>query len=136
MHGHSDWLNNLLIRAKADQKTFRIVNLASGREDVDSIDISVMQDSAQQSSADQTGWMVDIRYQNAPDSVLFTQVYPTEDQARKVFSDLSLVAAEVEGLIKAEKFEEARAKTEELTKKFAANSGQTPVAETSSSDPK
>ncbi len=128
MNAHDNWLAGLVLRARADQKTFRVVNLASGKEAIDAIDISVLQDSAEQSSASSTGWVVDVRFQNAPEQVLFTQVFPTEEQARKVMADLSSVAAEVEGLIKSEDFEAAREKTQDLMKKMTANTAQ-PVVE-------
>lgn len=129
MNPHGSWLDRLVVKAKADQKTFRIVNLASGKEAVDAIDISVIENQSTQSSSDKTGWMVDVRYQNAPESILFTQTYPTEEQARKVMEDLSKVAAEVEGLIKSEKFDEAKEATQDFMKKMTANTGQPPVEE-------
>lgn len=129
MYAHESWLTKLALRAKSDQKSFRIVNLASGRADVDTIDISVIQDQPVESAADKTGWMVDIRYQNAPETPLFSQTYPSEEQARKIYDDLVMVVAEVEGLIKAEKFDEAKAATEALMLKLKANTGNTPVSE-------
>ncbi len=129
MQAHNHWLSRLVLRAKTDQKTFRIVNLASGKDDIDAIDISVIQNTSEESASDKTGWMVDIRYQNAPSTVLFTQTYPTEEQARKVFDDFVMFVAEVEGLIKSEKFDEAKEKTEGLMKKFKANTGQAPVVD-------
>lgn len=129
MFNHTAWLSRLALNAASYQKTFRVVNLASGRDDADAIDISLMQNQATESASDKTGWQVDVRYQKAPDTVLFTETYPTEGQAKKVYEDLVMLAAEVEGLIKSEKFDEAKQKTEALMKKFTANSGQAPVSE-------
>jgi hypothetical protein len=129
MKSHGDWLFGLALKAKTDQKSFRIVNLASGKEDVDAIDISVLQNQAEESASDKVGWVVDIRYTNAPLSPLFLHIYPSESQARKVFEDFSMFCGEIEGLIRSEKFEEAKTKTEELVRKFKANTAQPPVSE-------
>jgi len=135
--GHKSWIR-LLVHAKSDQKTFRIVNLASKNNDVDAIDISIIQNEPSandESSAEKVGWVVDIRYKNAPDTVLFTATYPSEDQARKIMEDLSNLAAEVEGLIRKEDFEQATTKTKALMDKFKANSTQPPVEENEGGTP-
>jgi hypothetical protein len=125
---HSRWAQQF--RARADKKSFRIVD-PKGDHDVSEIDISILPNQAQAggSTAEATGWMVSVVYTNAPSVTLFTQTYPTEDLARKVLEDLSAVAAEVEGLLRAEKFDEAGEKTQALLEKFKANSGQPPVEE-------
>ena len=120
---HSLWLGRF--RAAATKKSFRIVS-PKGEKDVAEIDISILHDQPAPggSIAEQPGWVVDVRYSRAPDVVLFTATYVSEDLARKVMEDLSLVAAEVDGLLRQEKFDEASEKTKALLNKFKANGGQ------------
>lgn len=125
---HSLWAQQFV--AKSDKKSFRIV-APKGNHEVAEIDISVLpnQGTPGASTAEPTGWVVDCRYTNAPSVTLFTATYPTEDLARKVMEDLSAVAAEVEGLLRQEKFDEAGEKTKSLLEKMKANSGEPPVEE-------
>jgi len=131
LQAHSLWAQRFQVRGGTTDKTsFRIVD-PKGNHEVAEIDLSVLANKAGagDSAAEPTGWMVDCRYTNAPSVTLFTATYPTEDLARKVMEDLSAVAAEIEGLLRQEKFDEAGEKTKALLEKFKANSGQPPVEE-------
>ena len=133
---HASWLSDLrrLLRKKGtmilaqNQKTFRIMDPTGQEESVHAVDITIV-DNSGTAGAEQTGWVVDVRYKNAPDQVVFTATQPTEQQARDVMSDLSTVAAEIEGLIRQEDFEGARERTNEFLKKMKANSGEPHVEE-------
>ena len=54
------------------------------------------------------------------------------EMMKEVMEDLSMAAAEVEGLMKQEDFENAKIKTDELIKKFDANSAEPPIEENAS----
>jgi hypothetical protein len=114
------------------QKSFTIADSRGEANSSVVIDITMIPNPQapepnQPGAAEATGWMVDVRYNNAPEIELFTKTFPTEEQAQAVMDDFSKLAAEVEGLIKQEKFEEAAQQTEALQKKFTANSSEPPV---------
>ena len=79
------------------------------------------------SSAEPAGWNVHITYKSSPESVIFNGAYISESEAEKVFDDLVMAAAEVEGLVKSEKNEEAATATQTFLNKCGANSGQIPA---------
>lgn len=126
---HENWKRAILGEGQVDQKTFRVVDPLGQETTPAEIDITFFDNSQAESAAEEVGFMIDVRLHNAPDQVLFTGTYPTEEQARQVMEDLSQAAAEVEGLLKQEDFENAKIKTDELMKKFDANSGEPPVEE-------
>ena len=123
---HSLWATQFL--KAADKKSFRIVD-SKNPKNAENIDISVLPDQPgpDGSSAEQPGWMVDVRYTNAPDVVIFNKSYVDEKTARAVMDDLSMVAAEVEGHLRSEDFEKAQISTKKLLDKMHANSGSGPV---------
>ena len=82
------------------------------------------------SSAEPEGWAVTVSYKAAPDTYLFQRTFPTEREAQGAYDDLANVAAEVEGLVRQEKFEEADQATADLLDKMKANSGVTPIMPT------
>jgi uncharacterized protein YfcZ (UPF0381/DUF406 family) len=102
---------------------------SSKKDEVLSVEISIGNDEASESSAERTGWVVDVRYTNAPDTTIFNQTFPSEAQAKKVMDDLVNLAAEVEGLIRQEKFEDAKKRSGDFLKKTKANSQQPNVEE-------
>ncbi len=126
---HAAWRHRF--QAKVDKKTFRLADSKNPRH-AENVDLSILQDAPEAggSSAEHAGWVVDVRYTNAPDVILFSQNYVDEATARKVMDDLAVVAGEVEGFLRQEKFDKAAEKTKEFMDKMAANSGQTPVAPT------
>ena len=123
---HALWAGQFL-RA-ADKKSFRIVD-SKNPKNAENIDISIIQDQPglDGSSAEKPGWVIDVRYTNAPEVTLFNQSYVDEPTARKVMDDLSMVAGEVEGFLRGENFEKAQEATKKLLDKMHANSGQAPV---------
>jgi hypothetical protein len=112
----------------ADKKSFRIVDSKSPKN-AENVDISILPDQPglDGSTAETPGWVVDVRYSNAPDVVLFNKSYIDESTARKVMDDLSMVAGEVEGFLRQEDFEKAQEATKKFLDKLHANSGQSPV---------
>ncbi len=94
---------------------------------VSPISISITPAPATGSAADVTGYMVQVCYTQAPDILLFTSTFPTQDVAQKVYEDLCNVAAECEGEIKKEDFEKAQASTKAFMDKCKANSSTTPT---------
>jgi len=123
---HASWKRLLL---KADQqKTLKIVAPEQQDMSVQEIDISLLSDQASESSAEPTGQMVDVRWSAAPDTVLFTHVYPSSEEAQRVFDDLVKLAAEVEGLIRSEDMDAAKEKSKELAQKFKSNSSEPPIS--------
>ncbi len=81
------------------------------------------------STAEPSGWAVNVAYKVSPESVIFNGSYPSQDQAKKIFDDLVNAAATVEGLIRGEKFEEAAKQTKIFLEKCGANSSERPVEE-------
>jgi hypothetical protein len=127
---HSEWLRTFGFRAIADKMSFRIMDPHNEGE-ITSIDISIQQNAAAPGSsyAEPPGWIVDVRYTNAPSIILFTQTYPTRDLAEKVMSDLSKPANDAQALIRKGDFEGAMEKTKILMDYFKSNTGQPPVEE-------
>lgn len=133
MKAHASWAAELA--GQPSQKTFRI---AEG-DDVLEIVLTLFQDEndaagqipePDASSAHPQGWGLSAVYKSAPDTVIFKQTFPTEREARGAFDDLSKAAAEVEGLVRGEKMEEARKATDALMTKMKSNSGETPILPT------
>ncbi len=91
------------------------------------VNVSVIDAQATGSTADKTGFAVQVVYTNAPSILLYSETFPSKETADKVFQDLCMLAAAVEGLIKQENFEEAQAKTADFLAKAKANSGSTPT---------
>jgi hypothetical protein len=130
---HGVWAS--MMAGQTSQKTFRV---AEGG-DVVEIVLSVYPDQKagndglppeEASSAEPEGWAVSVAYKAAPDTYLFSRTLPTEREGRGAFDDLVKAAAEVEGLVRQEKFEEAEKATTALMDKFKANSGETPILPT------
>lgn len=123
---HALWAAQFL--KGADKKSFRIVDSKSPKQ-AENIDISIIpnQPGLDGASAETPGWLIDVRYTNAPDVVLFSKSFLDEPTARKVMEDLSMVAGEVEGFLRAEDFEKAQIATKKLLDKMHANSGSGPV---------
>lgn len=133
MKAHGSWAADLA--AQPAQKSFRV---AEG-DDVVELVLSIFMDAPDgqdgmppqdASSAEPSGWAVSVRYKAAPDTVLFNRTFPTEREARGAFDDLSKASAEVEGLVRQEKLDEARKATESLMEKFKSNSSETPILPT------
>ncbi len=129
---HGSWAAAL--SGQPTQKTFRI---AEGN-DVVEIVLTIMQDDGastesipeETSSAEPTGWTLSGTYKSAPDTVIFKRTFATETEARGAFDDLSKAAAEVEGLVRQEKMDEARKATDSFMTKCKSNSGETPILPT------
>jgi len=128
---HQQWLRSL--KAEPTQKTFKVLDPGGKDDSVHEIDISMLADGAEtgESSADRTGWAIDVRYTQAPDVVLFTNTYPTEELAKQVMDDLATAAASVEGLIRQADFEGAQEAMQGLTKLFTSSSAEPPVQDAS-----
>lgn len=133
MRAHGSWAAALA--AQPTQKNFRV---AEG-DDIVELVLTLLQDSPEgndglpasdASSAEPAGWAVSVRYKSAPDTVVFNRTFPTEREARGAFDDLSKASAEVEGLVRQEKLDEARKATESLMEKFKSNSSETPILPT------
>lgn len=126
---HEIW--KLSLKAAAAQKTFKVLDPEGRDGQVREVDITLLADASEggESSAEQTGWVVDVRYSNAPDVVLFTNTFPTEDLAKKVMDDLSNAAAEVEGKIRQADFEGAAESMTALNNLFKSSSAEPPVAD-------
>lgn len=129
---HGSWAADLA--GQPTQKTFRI---AEGN-DVVEIVLTILQDDGQAagipadeaSSAEPIGWTLSGTYKSAPDTVIFKRTFPTEAEARGAFDDLSKSAAEVEGLVRQEKMDDARKATDAFMTKCKSNSGETPILPT------
>jgi len=121
---HGIWASSLI--GQQAQKSFRI---AEGNDIVEIV-LNILPDqknAPEGSSAETEGWMVSVAYKAAPDTFLFSRTFPSEREARGAFDDLAKVSAEVEGLIRQEKTDEAVKATEELKKKLKSNSSETPI---------
>ena len=110
-------------------KTFRLSDQDDPRQAAN-VDIAILPNQVGKdgSAAQHPGFVVTVCYSNAPSVSLFNQTYPDQGTAQKVMDDLSLVAGEVEGLLRSEDFEKASEKTKDFLNKCSANSGQSPVA--------
>ena len=127
MRSHQIWAASIL--GTQVQKTFRI----SEGQEITEIVLNLYPDErmgSDDSSAEPEGWAVSVYYKVAPDTFIFQQTFPTEREAQGAFDDLANVAAEVEGLVRQEKFEEADKATTALLDKMKANSGETPILPT------
>ena len=132
MKRHGVWAS--VLAGQAAQKTFRI---AQGGEVLEIV-LSVYPDERgapgvpadETSSAEPEGWAVSVAYKSAPDTFLFSKTFPTEREGRGAFDDLSKASAEVEGLVRQEKLDEAEKATSTLMEKFKSNSGATPILPT------
>lgn len=121
-----------ILAGTARQKSFRVIDSRGEEGAVVAINITMVPNSqaadpANPGAPDVVGWTISVSYENAPDIELFTKTFPTEKQAQMVMDDLSQATAEVEGLIKQQKFEEASQKTTDLEKMFTANSTEQDV---------
>jgi hypothetical protein len=117
-----------IIAGAADQKTFKIVDPRGPADSVREIDLTLVHGTGEaEAGAEPSPWVVDVRYSNAPDVELFTKNFTDEKTARTVMEDFSKLAAEIEGLVRAEKLDEAATKSAELEKKFTSNSSESPV---------
>jgi hypothetical protein len=76
--------------------------------------------------AESGDWMVQVSYKASPDTILFEHGYDTQEQAKGVFDDLVKAAAEVEGFLRQEQLDRASEATENLKKKFDANTSNVP----------
>ncbi len=118
---HEDWL--LSLRGGL-QKTFRVTEAAEVRELV----FTMQQKTATPAPSQDAGgvWNVSVSWKAAPDQVPFTRDFQSEKEAKDVFDDLCKEAAEVEGLIRSQKMEEAATKSSALMQRFESNSSETP----------
>jgi hypothetical protein len=114
----------LLVATGMAQKSFQVLDPKGGNEDVMTLNISLVPKQTEK-GADTTA--VSIYYDNVPNDSLFYREYSDAGTAQGVFDDFSKIAAGVEGLLKQEKFDEARGASEALHKKFLANKGDTPM---------
>lgn len=128
--GHAQWLQGF--RAAAAQKTFKVLDPMGRDDQVHEIDVSLLENQSGEgdSTAERAGWTIDCRYSAAPDVVLFTNTYATEDLAKNVMDDLSRAASEVEGLIRKADFEGAQEAMKALSNIFKSASAEPPVADT------
>ena len=133
MRPHASWAADLA--GQPSQKTFKV---AEGNDVVEVV-LTIFQDEndaagqipeSDASSAHPQGWGLSCVYKSAPDTYIFQQTFPTEREARGAFDDLSKACAEVEGLIRSEKMEDARKATDALMTKMKSNSGDTPILPT------
>ncbi len=127
IQAHEAWLGSLKLGGQ-NQKSLRILD-PMGENKAKMIDITIL-DNSESEGAEESGWVVDVRYQNAPDQTLFTLTQPTEGEARKIMDDLVSKASAIEGLIRQEDFEGARVATDEFLNTMSANTGESHIEET------
>lgn len=134
---HEVWQQSFRLRATdgagaPTQKTFKVLDPRGMDEQVHEIDISMMPAEAGEgdSSAEKTGYLVDVRYRSAPDVVLFSGVFPNEELAKKVMDDLATASATVEGLIRQADFDGAKTAMQDLAKLFKSASAEPPTPDT------
>ncbi len=84
-------------------------------------------DGQPNSQAEPSGWSVQVAFAASPDTVLFNRPFVNESEARGAYKDLVSATAEVEGLLRQEKMEEATAATAKLFVKYGANSTNPPA---------
>jgi hypothetical protein len=127
---HRIW--SALVLGQAQQKSARIYEGG----DVHEILLTLFTDEPngkdglpadQASTAEPAGWSVSVAYKVSPDTVIFQRTFPTEKEATDVFKDITMAAAEVEGLIRQEKLEEAQAATVSFMNKMKSNSSEPPT---------
>lgn len=121
---HKVWADAVL-NGPVQQKGFRIYEGGNPND----ILITMYQSQNQVpegSNAEPGSWSVSVAYKSAPDEYLFQHSYLTDRQAKGVFDDLVNAAANCEGLVRQEKFDEAAEATQKLMDKFKANSSDTP----------
>lgn len=120
---HAIWASMVLGETK--QKALKIYEAG----DVHEILVTLYNDAppAQESTAEPAGFSVSVAYKVSPDQVLFNKVFATEKEAVDAFSDIVNAAAEAEGLIRQEKFEDAAKASEAFLAKMKANSSEQPL---------
>ncbi len=84
------------------------------------------EDGGSTSSAKPAGWTIQVAFVASPDNILLDRSFVSETEAKNAYGDLVKATAEVEGLIRQEKMDEASKKTDELIRKYSANSTQVP----------
>ncbi len=127
MVSHALWLSALFGEAK--QKRLRICLKSHPTDIVLSLlnsNPSAMAEGVKPSDAEPGGWQIEVTYAASPDDLIFKKVLSSETEANQVFSDLIKATAEVEGLLRQEKIEEASKATDQLLTKFGANSSNLP----------
>ncbi len=131
MLSHGLWAS-LVVAEGAFEKRYKLYEGGEAREV-----ILTLVDSSQKggegmapdqaSAARPGGWRVTMAYAVAPDKVIFDNTYATEKTARDVMTDLSRAAAEVEVLVRQEKFTEAEEATKGFLEKMQANTATPPI---------
>jgi hypothetical protein len=130
MLSHKIWA--ALVLGQAQQKSVKIYEGG----DVHEILLTLFKDEPdgqdglpadQASTAEPSGWSVSVAYKVSPETLIFNRTFPTDKEAADVFQDIMTAAAEVEALIRQEKFDEAGTATIAFLNKMKGNTSETPT---------